>query len=72
MAVPLAPRGEMDFILVRIQRKLELEETRYLPPAMKDDILVSGLMVSEGTVVHPKTARVGKGENTTDSTETPE
>jgi len=69
----------MDFILEQIQCKqsLDKEETRYLPPMMKDNMLVSGLMVGEGMVVHPRTARVGqdngnKEKGDTVSAEAPE
>jgi len=54
MAVPLAPREEMDFILkqMEIKQASDKKETRYLPPVL-GDLLISGLMVSEGVVVPP-------------------
>jgi len=63
MAVPLAPREEMEFILTQIGVKEAAgkEETRYLPPTLDGDLLVSGLMMSEGVVVHKKVAKTAEG-----------
>jgi len=56
MVIPLAPRTEMDFILeqMAVKEASDREETRYLLPELEGDLLISGLMVSEGVVVHPK------------------
>jgi len=64
MAIPLAPRDEMDFILsqMEIKEATNKEDTRYLPPTLEGDLLISGLMVSEGVVVHQKVAKTVQGE----------
>jgi len=61
MAIPLTPRNEMDSILkqMEIKEASDKEETRYLPPELKGDFLISELMVSEGVVVPPKSVKVG-------------
>jgi len=59
MAVPLAPREEMEFILTQIGVKEAAcrEETQYLPPTLKEGMVVSRLMVGDGVVVHKKVAK---------------
>jgi len=56
MAIPLAPRDEMEFILTQMEIKeaANKEETRYHPPTLDGDVLASNLMMSEGVVVHQK------------------
>jgi len=60
MAIPLAPRTEMDFVLeqMAIKEASDREETRYHPLELDGDLLISGLMVSEGVVVSPKPGKV--------------
>jgi len=54
--IPYRPRDDMMFILDQMDKKFETNEKdrRYLPPTIKDKILASGLMVSEGEVVPPQ------------------
>jgi len=66
MAVPLNPREEMDFVLNQIGVKEAAcrEETRYLPPTMDGDVLMSGLIVCDGEVVTEKlVSKVTEDEN---------
>jgi len=64
MSVPLAPKDEMEFILdqIAVKEAAGKEETRYLPPTMDGDLLVSGVMVSEGVVVQKKVAKAAESE----------
>ena len=52
-SVHYSNKDERDFIAQQMDNKFKLleEPTCYLPPEMKNGILKSGLMVSEGTVV---------------------
>ena len=59
LSLPFANREERDSITQQMDEKFKLieEELCYLPPEMKDRILKSGLMVSEGTLVVAKSAK---------------
>jgi len=50
----------MDFVLeqMAVKEASDKEETRYLPPELEGDLLISGLMVSEGVIVPPKPVKV--------------
>jgi len=68
--IPYSPREDMMFVLDQMDKKFDGKEDdrRYLPPTLKDEVLASGLMVSEGVVVSPQASitiqkpevRVGK------------
>ena len=59
LSIPLKDRSKWDFVLDQIEHKQhqDEEETLYLPPVMKDGILISGILVSEGTLVETKHAQ---------------
>jgi len=71
MAVPLGPREEMEFVLNQIGVKEAAckEDTRYLPPTMNEDVLVSGLMVCDGVVVNEKIAKNVTGNTVGENSE---
>ena len=56
LSLPYANKADCDFIMQKMQDKFRLteEETLYLPPEIRDGILKSGLMESEGTLVVAK------------------
>ena len=53
LSLPFANREEWDFVTRQMQDKFQQaeEETLYLPPEVKDGIVKSGILVSEGTVI---------------------
>ena len=53
LSLPFANKDDWSFITNQMQNKFLLseEDNLYLPPEMRDGILVSGLLVSEGTLV---------------------
>jgi len=53
MAVPLNPREEMEFVLGRIEEKEAAcrEDIRYLPPTLRNGMVISGVMAFDGEVV---------------------
>ena len=53
LSIPFSNKADREFIAHQMDEKFALqeEETCYLPAEMKDGILTSGLMVSEGTLV---------------------
>ena len=56
LSVPYSNKIEREFISGQMDAKFQLQEEDicYLPPEMKDGILKSGLLVSEGTVIVTK------------------
>ena len=56
LSLPFTNCDDWSFITEQMKHKFKLseEETLYLPPEMKQRILVSGLLVSEGTLVDVK------------------
>ena len=54
--LPFKSREEWLFIADEINHKADLteEQTLYLPPELKDSALLSGVLVSEGTLVDPE------------------
>jgi len=66
MAVLLSPRGEMEFILGLIEEKeaVSREDICYLPPSLRDGMVVSGVMAYDGKVVPGcKAAKEVKGKS---------
>ena len=56
LSLPFANREEWSFVTQQMQDKFQQkeEDKLYLPPEMKDGILKSGILVSEGTLVVAK------------------
>ena len=53
--LPYTNKDEHRFVAEQMEKKFRLseDETLYLPPELKDGALLSGIMVSEGTVIEP-------------------
>ena len=58
--LPFTNREEWSFIADEMDKKADLaeEKTLYLPPELKNGALLSGVLVSEGTLVDPEDAPV--------------
>ena len=76
LSLPFDNKEEWRFVTKQMDDKFNLneEETLYLPPEMKDGILKSGLLVSEGILVQSKpseTTNQSDGEVVVESENTP-
>ena len=56
LSLPMEDRMEWDFLLDQMaaKRHIKEEDTLYLQPVMRNGTLISGVLVSEGTLVEPK------------------